>query len=111
MMSMYAKYLTERTNDKIFEDDYGWASYRYLDDGKTVYIIEIYVEEKVRKDGHASKMADRICKEAKEKGCVKLIGSVVPTTKNSTISMKVLLGYGMELEIASNNFILFKKEL
>lgn len=110
-MSMYADYLKERTKDLIVETASGFATYRYLDDDKTVYIVDIFVIPEDRKSKAASLMADGIVKVAKERGCTKLIGSVVPSTNNSTTSMKVLLGYGMVLDSAANDFIIFKKEI
>ncbi len=107
-MSLYSKYLRERTNDQIIDKQYGFATYRYVD--KSVYIVDIFVDPDFRNTHLATEMADEIVKEAKEKGCTELLGSVVPSTKNSTISLKVLLGYGMTLHAASNDFIVFKKE-
>jgi len=108
-MSLYSEYLKEKTNDGILETSRGFATYRYLD--RSVYIIDIYVVPQFRKTGEASQMADCIAKEAKENGCTKMIGSVVPSNKDSTASIKVLLAYGMRLSSSSDNFILFEKEL
>lgn len=110
-MSMYADYLKERTKDLIVETSSGFATYRYLDDDKTVYIVDIFVIPEDRKSKAATIMADSIAKEAKERGCKKLIGSVVPSMNNSTASMKVLLGYGMSLDSATNDFIVFRKDI
>lgn len=109
--SLYSQYLLERTEDLILESDKGFATYRYLDQGKTVYIVDIYVIPSARKGGWAAQMADEIVRDAKKKGVTKLIGSVVPSTRNATTSMKVLLGYGMTLDSSTNNFILFKKDI
>jgi GNAT superfamily N-acetyltransferase len=108
---MYAKYLTERTSDSILETHQGYATYRYLNDGKTVYIIDIYVLPDFRKLGVAATMADTIVDEAKVKGCTEVLGSVVPTAKGSTESLKVLLGYGMSLQSSAIDFIIFRKEI
>ena len=108
-MSLYAEYLRERTSDEILETSRGFATYRYLD--QTVYIVDIYVVPQFRQTGEASQMADAIAKEAKEKGCVKMIGSVVPSSRGSTNSVKVLLAYGMKLASSGQDFILFEKEL
>lgn len=109
--SFYAQYLRERTNDFIIENKFGFVTYRYLEDKKSVYIIDIFVMPEYRKDGHAGLMADTIVKEAKAKGITSIVGTVIPNTKNSTISLKVLLGYGMTLESSSNNLIVFRKEI
>ncbi len=111
MQSLYARYLAERNGDHVLETECGFASYRYLDDGATVYIVDIYVAPGSRNDKWASSMADEIVKKAKDAGAKKLIGSVVPSTRNSTASLRVLLGYGMTLDSSGNDFILFKKEI
>lgn len=109
-MSFYADYLRERTTDDIYECEDGFATYRFMPD-QTVYIIDLYVRPQSRKLGAASNIADTIVKLAKTRGCNKLIGSVVPSTKGSTTSLKVLLGYGMHLESSGNDFIIFKKDI
>lgn len=109
-MSLYASYLRERTNDEIIENDYGFASYRFLD-GNKVYIIDIYISPEMRKAGAASALADSIVEMAKNRGCVELIGSVVPSAKNSADSMRVLLAYGMTPYGIEGNMVLFKKDI
>lgn len=109
-MSMYAEYIKERTDDHILETETGFATYRFLGDA-TCYIIDIYVKPEFRKQSVASDIADTIMGIAKSSGYKKLIGSVVPSAKGSTTSLRVLLGYGMTLESCSNDFILFKKDI
>lgn len=109
-MSMWANYLKEKTEDLMRETEHGFATYKYIDE-KTVYIMDLYVDPDFRKSNVASKLADSIIEEAKGKGCVKLLGSVVPSNKNSTASLKVLLAYGMVLKSSSNDFIVFEKEI
>lgn len=109
-MSHYADYILERTNDKIIETDFGWATYRYIK--QAVYIIDIYVVPQKRKNGIAAYMADLIAEEAKKEfGCTEMLGTVVPSTKHSTTSLKVLLAYGMELHSATADLIVFRKEI
>lgn len=110
-MSLYADYLREKTTDEIIETDIGFATYRYLEEKKTVYIVDIFVVKEKRNHLVASQLADMIVKEAKINGATKLLGSVIPSNKNSTSSLKVLLGYGMTLDSATNDFLLFKKEI
>lgn len=110
-MSFYADYVKEKTNDSIIETDYGFASYRYIEDGKSVYIIDIYIVPEQRKAGKASELADQICKEASEKGCLSLIGSVVPSNKGSSISVDVLRSFGMELQSSAQDLIIFRKAI
>jgi ribosomal protein S18 acetylase RimI-like enzyme len=109
-MSLYADYLKERTDDQILETEFGFATYRFLDE-KTVYIVDIYVMPECRRGTHASAMADNIVRASKLKGCTKLLGTVVPSAKGSTTSLKVLLGYGMKLKSCSNDCIVFEKDI
>lgn len=109
-MSLYARYLKERTNDLIIETEQGFGTYRYVDE-RTVYIVDIYVIPHARKLRVATEIADKIVEEAKYMGRSRLIGSVVPSCKGSTESLQVLLGYGMRLDSCAADFILFSKEI
>ncbi len=109
-MSLYAKYIADRTDDCILETEQGFATYRFLDP-KTCYIIDIFVLSDFRKSGIASAMADSITEIAKERGCQHLLGTVVPSAKNSADSMRVLLAYGMVPVRIEGNMIVFSKEI
>lgn len=109
-MSHYADYIRERTNDFILETPEGFATYRFMNE-KSVYIIDIYVIPELRKSKIASKLADQIGIIAKERGCTEMFGSVVPSAKGSDSSIRVLQAYGMRVYNASNDFIVFKKDI
>lgn len=112
-MSVYGDYIKERLNDEIIERDEGFATYRYLDhDGiSSVYIVDIYVRPDFRKTKVASEMADSIVEKAMTRGCKRLLGTVVPSASRSTDSLKVLIGYGMDLISSAQDMIVFKKEI
>lgn len=110
ILSFYSKYIAERTGKHMMETDKGFAIYSYPDK-ETVYIEDIYTDHKYRKSNEAALLADQIVIAAKERGCTKLIGSVVPSTNGSTDSLRILLAYGMKLDSSANNFILFSKDI
>lgn len=110
-MSLYADYIKERTTDHILETDIGFAHYRYIDDNKTCYIVDIYTQPECRQKGEAAALADQIVLEARSKGATTLLGSVQPSAKNSTTSLKVLLAYGFQLAFASQDAIFLRKEI
>lgn len=112
-MSLYGDYVRERLGGGIVERPEGFATYRFIDDAgvSTVYIQDIYVKPDFRNTKIASEMANDVAKMGKLKGCKRLIGTVQPSAKGSTNSLKVLLGYGMELHSSANDAIIFKKEL
>ena len=108
-MSLYKKYVEERTNKQVLESDHGFAVYSFTEDA--VYIEDIFVETDYRNTDLATNMAYEIGRIAREKGFKKMLGSVVPSANNSTISLKVLLANGFKLDSCAVNFILFSKEI
>lgn len=108
-MSLFGQYIYERQNKSIIEDEFGFATYYFQND--CCYIEDIYVVREKRKENIASKYADKIAEEAKSKGMKYLVGSVKPSANGSTVSLKVLLGYGFQLVAAQEDFIWFKKEI
>lgn len=110
MMSIYAEYLAERTDDKIIERVEGFITYRYLNKDQ-VYIIDLYVVPCFRKQGIASKLANIVCEEAKKAGCKEMLGTVNPSCKGANESILTLIAYGMQVSSSTNNIIVFKKGL
>ena len=112
-MSLYGDYIKEHRDDEIIEDERGFATYRFIhnEGGIAVYIVDIYVRPELRKHNIAIAMADEICRAGKKIGCKELIGTVAPKAKNATDSLKVLLAYGMKLHSASNDVIIFRKDI
>lgn len=110
-MSLYAEYLRERTDDQILEIDEGFATYRFVDDNKGVYIVDIYIKPEARRYGHASKLADTISEIARKRGCTFMLGTVKPSAKGSTESLKALLAYGLCLSFSQVDGIVLRKEL
>lgn len=109
-MSLYADYLTQRTEDHIIENDMGFITWRYMPNNQ-VYIVDLYVRPESRGSHVASDLADMVVSQAKEKGCTELFGTVVPRAKNSDISLKVLQAYGMSLHSANHEIIFMRKEI
>lgn len=109
-MSLYANYVAEHTHGEVLETPEGFATYVFPDE-KTVYIKEIYTIPERRKNDVATLLADQIVEIARLRGCTRLLGSVCPSAKGSTASIKVLFARGFELDSASNDFILFRKDI
>jgi GNAT superfamily N-acetyltransferase len=108
--SLYAEYIAELTNGFVYETDQGFASYIFPDQS-TCYIKDIYVKPEFRRSKVASDISASIEAIAKQRGCTRLLGSVTPSAKNATISVLNLLTYGFKVVSASNDFILFEKDL
>lgn len=110
-MSLYASYVQERTNDVVIEEEHAFATYRYLDGGTSIYLVDIFVDRDHRKSHIATDLADRVARMGRNHGCTEMIGTVSLDAKNATTSLKVLLAYGMELKSAGPGFIVLRKEL
>ncbi len=110
MQSLYAKYLSEIGNDHIIEEKEGFVTYRFINE-KQVYIIDIFVLPEWRNCGIPLKLADKVCMEAKEKGCTELLGTIDPNNPGSTMNLKAQLSFGMSLSAVSHNAIILKKEI
>lgn len=108
-MSLYGLYIKARENMDIVECTEGFATYKI--EGDTVYLRDIFVIEAARRHGIAKELADKVCAEAKAKGCKKLIGSVSPQDPKATENIAAMLFYKMRLLNASPELILFQKEL
>lgn len=108
-MSLYGEYIRERLGKEIVEEQWGFATFSFVDDG--CYIEDIYVSPDFREQGNAAHLADRIAVIAKGRGCKYLFGSVVPSANCATRSIKVLLAYGFNVTGAKENFIIFRKEI
>lgn len=108
---MYADYIKEHRGDHAVEAAFGFCTYRFLNDNKSAYIVDIYVAPEQRQSNLASILADSVVSMAKEAGATELLGTVVPSAKNSTDSLKILLAYGMKLQSASADLIVFRKDI
>lgn len=110
IVSLYSEYIGEQTKKSIIETEKGFVTYSFPDK-TTVYIEDIYIKPEHRKTHEASNLANQVVSIAKERGCTRLLGSVVPSTNNSTKSLLVLTSYGMKLSSSTNDFIVFEKEI
>lgn len=109
MGSLYSRYIKERTGKHCIENNTGFATYEIQ--VPYCYIEDIYILPEHHKGGRASKLADIIVEIAKSQGCTTLLGTVQPSTKGSTESMKVLLAYGFKLLRSELDKIRFAMEI
>ncbi len=109
-MSAYADYLKERTDDQIIETEGCFVTYRYLNEMQ-VYIVDVYVAPELREKGIGAKLGDSVAAIAKQRGCTEMLGTVSLDTKGSKRSIQFLWAYGMELQSANNNVLIFRKAL
>ena len=110
-MSLYAQFIREASTDSIIENEEGFVTYRYLNDGHSVYMIDVYVIPSARIKGIFLDFVDAIIKEAKEKGCKEILGTISMTNPNRTMIMRGHMAYGMQLDSVANNAIILRKDI
>jgi len=108
-MSLFGEYIKERLDKNIIENEDGFMTYVFQ--GESCYIEDVYVKPEKRKSGLGKQMMIEVEAKAKEAGCKVLTGSVRPSAKNSTDSMRILLSVGFSLLSSSVDAIFFWKEL
>jgi len=106
---MYKAYVEELTDDIVLETERGFLSYQIQSDH--IYMKDIYIAPEFRKTHEASRMVDQIVVIARGLGIKKLLGSIKPSNKTATMSMKAHLAYGFVLDSCVNDFILLRKDV
>ncbi len=96
LVKMFEDYATERGfGPRIFSTEDGFATYHLSED--ECYIEDIYVIPEKRKSKVASRMADEICKIAKNNKIHHLYGSVSKLANSVDSSRKTLVAYGFTM--------------
>lgn len=108
-LSLYSDYILERENRECIEDPEGFVTFKVF--GKECYIQDIYIVPLKRRSNKATELATQVEVIAKERGCTIITGSVCPSAKNSTDSIKVLIAYGFKLMKSEPDLIWFAKEV
>ena len=110
MPSLYARYLDERTDDRLIETDKGFVTYRRLNN-KQIYAIDIYVLPEYRQQGVAAKLLDQVCEYAKSIGCEELLGTVLSNKSWTSLNIKMMFNYGFEITSSTTEAIILKKDI
>lgn len=107
---MIKEYFKELKGLDIFEEEHGFILYRIQP--PYLYIHDMYIKPEMRQTGVARDMADRLCAAAKDHlQCTHLMADIQPSNRTATLSMKVLIAYGMEIVEANHDEIILTKEI
>lgn len=107
-MEMFKDYL-EMNGKMLVSSPFGFATFYQVNDG--LYIEDIYIKPEHRLKGIGSELADSVCAIAKERGLNKIYGTIRPTYRYSTESMKSLLAYGFKIKGSAYDAIALEKEI
>jgi hypothetical protein len=108
-VSLYAKYIKEREDFEIIEDEKGFVTFFFNE--SSVFVRDLYIAEEHRGFEVLLDLSNRLETLVQERGFKLLIGQVVPSMKGATRSMKALLKLGYEIHSSDNEKIVMVKEL
>ena len=109
MESNYAKYIREREGLSIIEHEFGFVTYSI--NKNICFIHDLFIVPESRRLGLASHICNQVVKNAIEKNCDILKGSVCPQAENATEALKFQLDYGMQLESSNLYTIVLSKRI
>lgn len=108
-MNKFAKYIKERKNAELYEDENGFFTYRVL--GEDFFIDDIFVLEEKRNNGIGKLYSDKIDNLSKESGCKRNICTVCVRADNYLESFKFIQKMGYTVDKTENVLIYLIKEL
>lgn len=107
--TMLKEYFKEIQNLDILENEYGFALYRIIDDN--LHIQHMFVKPQARAMKIATMLATELEAKAKSARCSTMTCDIEPTNKNATESIRVILSYGFRVLEASDNEVIFYKQI
>lgn len=107
---MYKEYLRETYNKLTLENEFGFVIYTI--DKDIIYIEDMWIRPHFRGMGYGKQFLNYLSDYGKQKGCTKLMISVVLSSTNSNINLaKYILNLGFEITRANDLIIYLMKGL
>jgi hypothetical protein len=111
MMSHYANYIKEKDGIETIETPVGFITYKFLDDGKTVYIFDCYIRPESRGKKMCKNFVTIVEWKAKNRGYTTNLTSVQIIIPNASKNIKTYLGYGYQIIDAKDGVVYLSKEI
>ncbi len=108
-VSHYGQYLLEREGISILENEYGFITYSITDNNCLIY--DMFIAKEHRLNGNGVSLINKLVDNVKLLGVEYLYCTCIPSTANSTSSMKAILSYDFVLHNSKENEIVFKKRI
>lgn len=108
-LTKYAKYIKEKANHELFENEFGFITYEISKD--CVHIHDLWIDPDYRIKGHASNLVEVVIGQGEVNGCKYLTACVQINSNNVTDTLKAQLHYGFLVVGANENEIKLAKEL
>ena len=111
MSSHYAEYIKEKDGIDTIESRKGFITYKYLDDGKTVYIFDCFVKPEYRGNKLCLSFVEAVESKAKQKGYTTNLTSVQLSIPKASRNILTYMGYGYEIINAKDGIVYLSKSI
>lgn len=110
---MYKAMVKEVYDAHVIQFEHGFIQFQMDLTRKIISIQEVYIEPEHRKGyrGLYWQMADAVCDQGREFGCVKLVGRIEQTNPNKDALMACYFRYGMRHSHNVGNDMWYFKEI
>ncbi len=108
-MDKYAAYIKERSGGLLYEDKFGFFTYRIEDEN--FIVDEIFVVPRFRNNGQGKTYSNKIEEFAKDAGCKHVVCTVCIRSKNYMDSFKFIEKMGYRVLKNEYTLIYLVKEL
>lgn len=107
--TMYAKYVKQRKNCEILENEYGFVVYKNT--GDECFIDEMFVDESARKNGKGRELINALEQIAKSNYKKVITGNIYLNDPNCNETLISALLVGFKVVRAEHGLILILKEI
>lgn len=106
---MFREYFKERENAYVYEEDFGFAILKRIDD--FIYLQDMYIKPEFRRLGKAQSMLAAVERKAAKEGYKEMLTSCSPAANNSTYSAYIIIKAGFKLKACEKDIIWFSKQI
>ena len=108
-MNLYAEYIEEREDAKLYHDEDGFFTYKLLNDA--FFVKDLYVRKEKRREGIGNKYAKKIEELAKKHDCLVIFCTVCVEANNWEVSKEYIESNDYSYVNKVDTMIYFKKEI
>lgn len=107
--TLYAKYIKERDQVEILENESGFLFYKII--GKDCLIVDLFIDPELRNLGECRKLIEELVALAKSANCESLFGNIQINDHGASRTMKAALALGFEILSANIQLITIIKKI
>lgn len=107
--TLYAKYLTERNNTNILENETGFVA--YIINNSDCFIADMFINKENRASGKARALICQLEEIALKNSCEKITGNIHLWDSGASNTLLAALNIGFNIIRADQNILLISKKI